>query len=91
MTEEVIVSYLTCKCREKGSYVEDNWEQGVILFWKWKELSWCGCKGKKVENGTPTERKSVAKEEKAAHGQENWKMQQERGVVERRSGEPSKC
>jgi len=28
---------------------------------------------------------------KAAHSQENWKAQQERGVVKRRSGEPSKC
>ena len=28
---------------------------------------------------------------KAVHGQENWKVQQERGVVERRSEEPSKC
>jgi len=45
MTEEVVVSYLTCKCREKGSHVEDNQGQGVIPFWKWKELSWCGCKG----------------------------------------------
>jgi len=32
MTEEVVVSYLTCKCREKGSHVEDNWGQGVIPF-----------------------------------------------------------
>jgi len=24
MTEEVVVLYLTCKCREKGSHVEDN-------------------------------------------------------------------
>ena len=48
MTEEIIVSYLTCKCREKGSHVEDNQGQGVIPFWKWKELSWCGCKGKAV-------------------------------------------
>jgi len=24
MTEKVVVSYLTCKCREKGSHVEDN-------------------------------------------------------------------
>ena len=39
MTKEIVVSYLTCKCREKGSYIEDNWGQGVILFWKWKELS----------------------------------------------------
>jgi len=46
MTEEIVVLYLTCKCREKGSHVEDNRGQGVIPFWKWKELSWCGCKGK---------------------------------------------
>ena len=31
------------------------------------------------------------KRSKVAHGQENWKVQQERGVVERRSEEPSKC
>jgi len=31
------------------------------------------------------------KRSKAAHGQENRKAQQERGVVEKRSGEPSKC
>jgi len=31
------------------------------------------------------------KHSRAAHGQKNWKAQQERGVVERRSGEPSKC
>jgi len=44
MTEEIVVSYLACKCGEKGSHVEDNWGQGVIPFWKWKELSWCECK-----------------------------------------------
>jgi len=48
MTKEVVVSYLTCKCGEKGSHVEDNQGQGVILFWKWKELSWYGCKGEAV-------------------------------------------
>jgi len=31
------------------------------------------------------------KRSRAVHGQENQKAQQERGVVERRSGEPSKC
>jgi len=46
MTGEIVVSYLTCKCGEKGSHVEDNRGQGVIPFWKWKELSWCGCKRK---------------------------------------------
>ena len=39
MTEDIVVSYLTCKCGEKGSHVEDNRGQGVVLFWKWKELS----------------------------------------------------
>ena len=86
MTEEVVVSYLTYKCEEKGSHVEDNQGQGVIPFWKWRKLSWCGCKGevvqpreakaqqssarsgepesavKEKENGTPTERKSAARE-----------------------------
>ena len=28
---------------------------------------------------------------KTVHSQENWNVQQERGVVERRSGEPLKC
>ena len=72
MTEEIVVSYLTCKCREKGSHVEDNQGQGVIPFWKWKELSWCGCKGKAVrprevkaqQSGTRSrEPESTAKEE----------------------------
>jgi len=64
--EEVVVSYLTCKCGEKGSHIEDNRGQGVIPFWKWKELSWCGCTGKKEKGGAPTERKSAARVEKAA-------------------------
>jgi len=76
MTEEIVVSYLTCKYREKGSHVEDNQGQGVIPFWKWKELSWCGCKGET--------------EGKVAWPREA-KAQQERGVVKKRSGEPSKC
>jgi len=32
MTEEIVVSYLTCKCGEKGSHVEDNRGQEVIPF-----------------------------------------------------------
>jgi len=66
MTEEIVVLYLACKCGEKGSHVEDNRGQGVIPFWKWKELSWCGCKGKKRESSASTERKSAARVEKAA-------------------------
>jgi len=75
-TENIVVSYLTCKCGKKRSHIEDNREQGVIPFWKWKKLSWCECKGKI--------------EEKAAQPREA-KAQKERGVVKRRSGEPSKC
>jgi len=66
MTEEIVVSYLTCKCGEKRSHVEDNRGQGVIPFLKWKELSWCGCKEKRGEGGVPTEKKSAAKVERAA-------------------------
>jgi len=39
MTEEIVVLYFSCKCGEKGSHVEDNQGQGVIPFWKWKELN----------------------------------------------------
>jgi len=34
MTEEIVMSYLTCKCGKKGSHIEDNRGQGVIPFWK---------------------------------------------------------
>jgi len=39
MTEKMIISYLHCKYGARGSHIEDNRGQGVILFWKWKELS----------------------------------------------------
>jgi len=75
---EVVVSYLTCgRCGSQGCYVEDNRGQGVISFERWEMLSWCGCEKRRGE--------------KAVHGQENWKVQQEREVVRRRLGEPSKC
>ena len=66
-TKEVVVSYLICEgCGERGCHVEDNRRQGVIPWARHKALSWCGCKGKRVEGGTPTERKSAARVEKAA-------------------------
>jgi len=34
ITEEIVVSYLTCKYGEKGSHVENNRGQRVIPFWK---------------------------------------------------------
>jgi len=95
----MIVTYTKCReCGMKGSYVEDDRGQGVLK----DRTFWCGCKGKKIESGAPTERKSAARVEKAArperqrcskvaHGQENRKVQQGRGVVERRSEEPLKC
>ena len=43
-------------------------------------------KGREEQRGLKRQRCS-----KAAHGQKNQKAQQERGVVKRRSGEPSKC
>jgi len=96
MTEEVVVSYLTCKCGEKGSHVEDNRGQGVIPFWKWKELSWCGYKGKKVEGSMPTERKSAARVEKTAWPREAkaqqsgvWSEEPESAAKERESGVPT--
>jgi len=79
MTEEIVVSYLACKCREKGSHVEDNWGQGVIPFWKWKELSWCGCKERAVR---PREAKAQQS------GTRSGEL--ESAVRERESGAPTK-
>jgi len=62
--------------------VEDDRGQGVVPYWKREKMSWCGCKGKRKESGTPTERKSAARVEKAARPREA-KVQQS-GV---RSGE----
>jgi len=65
MTGEIVVSYLTCKYGEKGFHVEDNLGQGVIPFWKWKELSWYGYKGK-------TEEKAVQPRETKAQQSGAW-------------------
>ena len=68
ITEEVVVSYLTCKCGEKGSHVENNREQGVIPFWKWKELSWCGCK-EKTEGRVAWPREAKAQQSSVQSGE----------------------
>jgi len=75
MTEEIVVSYLTCKCGKKGSHVEDNWRQGVIPFWKWKELSWCGCKGK-------TEREAERPREAKVQQSDAWSGEPESAARE---------
>jgi len=68
MTEEIVVLYLACKCGEKGSHVKDNRGQGVIPFWKWKELSWCGCKGK-TEGKVAQPREAKAQQSSARSGE----------------------
>jgi len=83
MREKMIVSYLHCKCRARGSHIEDNRGQGVIPFWKWKRLSWCGYEEKRVESGAPIERRSAAKVKKVARPREA--KAQQSGA---RSGEP---
>jgi len=84
----MIVTYTECSgCERKRSYAEDDKYQGVLK----DRMFWCRCKGKKKEGSAPTERKSTAKEERAAHGQESQKVQQEREVVKGRSGEPLEC
>jgi len=62
MTKEVVVSYLVCeRYGERGCHVEDNRGQGVISWTKQKALSWCGCKGKRVESGAAQRGKSAAR------------------------------
>jgi len=54
--------------REKGSHVENNQGQGVIPFWKWKELSWCRCKGK-TEEEVAWPREAKAQQRSAGSGE----------------------
>jgi len=71
MMKEVVVLYLVCEgCGEQGCHVKDNRGQGVLPWTKCKTLSWCGCKGKKMGGGAPTERKSAARVEEAARPRE---------------------
>jgi len=63
------VTYVKCSRYDKGGcLVEDDWEQGVVPYWKREKMSWCGCKGK--ESSVLTERKSTARVEKAARPRE---------------------
>jgi len=70
-SQGAVVTYLRCqKCGEGGCHMEDDREQGVIPYWKKEKMNWCGCKGKRVEGGAPTERKSAARVEKVARPRE---------------------
>jgi len=82
-----VITYLKCpRYGEGGYHVEDDRGQGVVPYWKREKMSWCGCKGKKEESGTPTERKSAARVEKAARPREA-KAQQNSAW----SGEPERA
>ena len=50
--------------------MEDDRGQGVAPYWKREKMSWCGCKGRRVEGGMPTEGKSATRVEKAARPKE---------------------
>jgi len=76
----MIVTYTKCKgCGRKEGYAEDNKGQGVLR----DRTFWCGCRGEKRESGTPTERKSTAREGKVARPREA--KAQQNGA---QSGEP---
>jgi len=62
-----VITYLKCpRCGKGGCYVEDDRGQGTLPYWKKEKISWCGYKGKRVESGAPTERKSAAKIEQSS-------------------------
>jgi len=54
-----VVTYLKCsRCGKGGCYAEDDRGQGTLPYWKKEKISWCGCKGKRLESSTPTEKKA---------------------------------
>jgi len=63
-----VVMYLKCsRCGKGGCYAEDDWEQGVVPYWRREKMSWCGCKGKEGQSSARArDSRSAAKEEKAA-------------------------
>jgi len=55
------------RCGKGGCYVEDDWGQGVLPYWKREKISWCGCRGKEGQSGARArDLRSAAKKEKAA-------------------------
>jgi len=64
--------YLKCpRCGKGGCYVEDDWGQGVVSYWRREKMSWCGCKGKERQSGAQArDSRSAAKEEKAVRPRE---------------------
>jgi len=61
-----VITYLDCpRCGRGGCYAENDRGQGTLPYWKKEKISWCGCKGKRVEGGAPTERKGAARVEQS--------------------------
>jgi len=80
-----IVMYLRCpRCGKGGCYAEDDWEQGVVLYWRREKMSWYGCRGGKEQSGARArDSESIAKGEKAA-----WPRKAKAQRSSTRSGEP---
>jgi len=64
--------YLRCpRCGKGGYYVEDDWGQGVVPYWKREKMSWYGYKGEKEQSSVRArDLKSATKEEKVAWSRE---------------------
>jgi len=47
-----VITYLRCpRCGKGECYMEGDWGQGVVPYWKREKMSWCGCKGEKKQSG----------------------------------------
>jgi len=50
-SQGAVVMYLRCpKCGKEGCYIEDDWGQGVLPYWKREKISWCGCRERKEQS-----------------------------------------
>jgi len=60
--------YLKCpRCGKGGCYVEDDWGQGVVPYWRREKMSWCGCREKEEQSGVQAkDSRDAAREEKVA-------------------------
>jgi len=84
-SQGAVVTYLKCpRCGKGGCYVEDDWGQGVVPYWRREKMSWCECRGKEEQSGARArDSRSTAREEKAA-----WPREAEAQQSGAWSGEP---
>jgi len=72
------------RCGKGGCYAEDDWEQGVVPYWKREKMSWCGCRGEKEQSGMQArDSRSTAREEKVT-----WPKEAKAQQSSAWSGEP---